>query len=87
MTLSVCLIWGPFDAAHANASCRTELNNLVAPAFAWYYNVTGNAEPVYLTAGDEMFSHALDTAISYNGKIFSQNYRWSFDYVRWRSTP
>jgi hypothetical protein len=81
---SHCLIWGPFDA---NASCRTELNNLVAPAFAWYYNVTGNAEPVYLTAGDEMFSHALDTAISYNGKIFSQNYRWSFDYVRWRSTP
>ena len=32
-----------------------------------------------------MFAHALDTPIDYDAKIFNQNYRWSFDYVRWRS--
>ena len=34
-----------------------------------------------------MFSHALDADIGFNDKIFSQNYRWSFDYVFWRSSP
>lgn len=84
---SHCLVWGVVDGPRANPSCQNALNNLVAPAFAWYYNVTGNADPTYLKAGDEMFSHALDTNIGYSGKIFSQNYRWSFDYVLWRSNP
>jgi hypothetical protein len=66
-------------------SCQwylTDLINLVAPAYAWYWNVTGDT--VYQQRGDELFAHALDTDISWNGKIFSQNYHWSFDYVRWR---
>jgi hypothetical protein len=67
-----------------NRSYKTELNNLIAPAFAWYYSSI-NADPIYQRAGDELFGHALDTDISYSGKIFSQNYRWSFDYVKWRS--
>jgi len=58
-------------------------SNLIAPAFAWYWSLTG--DPAYLTRGDEMFVHALDEDISYSGKIFVQNYRSSFDYVGWRS--
>jgi hypothetical protein len=61
----------------------TDLINLVAPAYAWYWRLTG--DPVYQKRGDEMFDHALDGEIDYSGKIFSQNYRWSFDYVKWRS--
>jgi hypothetical protein len=61
----------------------TDLINLVAPAYAWYWRITGSQ--VYLARGDELFEHALDEDISWNGKIFSQNYRWSFDYVRWRT--
>ena len=61
----------------------TVSNNLLAPAFAWYWQLTG--DNLYLTRGDEIFAHALDQDISYSGKIFSQNYHWSFDYVRWRS--
>jgi hypothetical protein len=60
------------------------LNNLVAPAFAWYWRQTG--DNAYLTRGDDIFAHSLDEQI-YAGKQFSQNYRWSFDYVRWRSKP
>ncbi|MCC7497313.1 MAG: hypothetical protein IT160_07035 [Bryobacterales bacterium] len=56
--------------------------NLVVPAFGWYYAVT--RDPLYRDRGDEIWSHALDDDISYSGKIFSQNYRWSFDYVHWR---
>lgn len=61
---------------------NTELINLVAPTFAWYWRHT--RDPKYQLQGDELFAHSLDTDISYNGRIFSQNYRWSFDYVRWR---
>jgi hypothetical protein len=61
----------------------TDLVNLVDPAFAWVWRMTGDEK--YRTEGDELFAHALDSDITYSGKIFSQNYRWSFDYVRWRS--
>ncbi len=64
-------------------SYATDLVNLVAPAFAWVWRQTG--EDKYRAEGDDLFAHALDSDISYSGKIFSQNYRWSFDYVRWRS--
>ena len=60
----------------------TELINLIVPAFAWYYRQTGDT--AYSNRGDEMWSHALDTDISYSGKIFSQNYQWSFDFLKWR---
>jgi hypothetical protein len=60
-----------------------DLTNLLVPAYAWYWNYSQN--DVYRERGDVMFGHALDTDISYSGKIFSQNYRWSFDYVKWRT--
>jgi hypothetical protein len=60
-----------------------DLTNLVAPAYAWYWRYSKDDK--YRKEADEMFDHAMDTDIGYSGKIFSQNYRWSFDYVRWRS--
>jgi hypothetical protein len=72
-------------------SCQvymTDLINLIVPSFAWYWSITGEA--IYQERGDEIWSHALDSDISYSGKVFSQNYKWSFDYLRWRkgsSTP
>ncbi len=65
--------------------CRegdTSLINLTAPAFAWYWSVSG--DPLYRNRGDELFAASLKNDISWNGKIFSQNYTWSFDYVKWR---
>ena len=69
-----------------SVSCQKympDLTNLVAPAYAWYWRFSDDDK--YRKEADEMFEHALDTNIGYSGKIFSQNYRWSFDYVRWRS--
>lgn len=71
---------------HCSEDCQhyvPDLTNLIVPAFAWVWNQTG--DPKYQKEGDEIFSHALDTDITYSGKIFSQNFRWSFDYVKWRS--
>ncbi|HWR49993.1 MAG TPA: hypothetical protein VN428_02730 [Bryobacteraceae bacterium] len=74
------------DRCSANNGCqvyKTELINLIVPAFAWYWRLSGDA--VYARRGDILFSHSLDTDISYSGKIFSQNYRWSPSYVQWRA--
>ena len=61
------------------------LNGLVAPAYAWYWNLTGDTDS--LSRGDELFQHTLDDPGNsiWTGKEFSQVYKWSFDYVRWRS--
>ena len=63
----------------------TDLNALVAPAYAWYWLKTGDATA--LTRGDLAFQHALDPKAcpSWSGKEYSQIYQWTFDYVRWRS--
>ena len=63
-------------------SYGTEWLNMIVPAFGWYYHTTGDR--TYRDRGDILWSHALDTDISYSGKIFSQNFRWSFDYLYWR---
>ncbi len=75
----------------------TELNDLVAPAYAWYWSLTGDAAS--LANGDDLFNHAFDSASFYNpsgylgngwtwsAKEFNQIYKWSFDFVRWRTLP
>ncbi len=72
--------------ARCDYSCfpyaETTLINLTAPAFAWYWSLTG--DEVYQKRGDELFRHSLDEPVNFSGKIFSQNYLWSFDYVMWR---
>jgi hypothetical protein len=61
------------------------LNGLVSPAYAWYWNLTGDAAS--LSRGDELFQHTLDDPANsiWTGKQFSQAYKWTFDYIRWRS--
>jgi hypothetical protein len=63
-----------------------DLNLLIAPAYAWLYKITG--DPVYQQRGDAIFEGGVEKACpSCDGKHFNQNYRWSFDYVTWRSKP
>jgi hypothetical protein len=59
------------------------LNLLVAPAFAWVYLQTGDI--TYRDRGDKVFAGGVRGAYLDGGKQFSQNYRWSFDYVKWRT--
>ena len=71
----------------------TELNDLVATAYAWYWYKTNNT--TYLNEGDDLFYHVWDSADgqtvggdsgwTYSVKEYNQVYKWSFDYVRWRS--
>ncbi len=69
-----------------------ELNDLVATAYAWYWSKTNNT--TYLNEGDDLFLHVFDTGgggaggdggWTWSVKEFNQVYKWSFDYVRWRS--
>ncbi len=64
---------------------NSELNDLVAPAYAWYWNLTGDAQSQ--SRGDDLFQHTFDwpEVFTWSGKQFSQIYKWSFDYVRWRN--
>jgi len=60
-----------------------DLNLLIAPAFAWVYLKTGDTS--YRDRGDKVFAGGVRGAWLGGGKPFSQNYRWSFDYVTWRT--
>ncbi|MGO9302306.1 MAG: hypothetical protein ACLP3R_01205 [Candidatus Korobacteraceae bacterium] len=71
----------------------TELNDLVSPAFAWYWYKTNNT--TYLNEGDDLFFNVWnsangqtiggDSGWTYSVKEYNQVYKGSFDYVRWRS--
>ena len=96
-------IWNPthFSFAYNNTSLpsndsyhggndsidRTDLNGLVATAYAWYWSKTGDANA--LSRGDLAFQHVLDPLGNpgWSGKEYSQIYQWTFDYVRLRSEP
>ncbi len=62
----------------------TTLNNLVSVNYAWYWQQTG--DPDALARGDLLFAHAFDSPGGYgsSGKQFSQEYEFSFDFVRYR---
>jgi hypothetical protein len=61
----------------------TNLNNLVSVAFAWYWLQTGDNQ--IRDRGDDLFEHAFDDpGYAWSGKQFSQEYEFSFDYVRFR---
>ena len=62
-----------------------DLNLLVAPVYAWLWHQTG--DPKYRERADQIFAGGVNGAWLVNGKQFNQNYRWSFDYVKWRSIP
>jgi hypothetical protein len=60
-----------------------DLNLLIAPAFAWMYQQTG--DDTYRDRGDQVFAGGVRGAWLDGPKQFNQNYMWSFDYVKWRS--
>lgn len=60
-----------------------DLNLIVAPAYAWLYRQTG--DPSYRDRGDQVFAGGVTRGFLWSGKHFNQSYRWSFDYVRWRT--
>jgi hypothetical protein len=60
----------------------SDLNNLLAPAFAWYWRLTGDDK--YRERGDDLFSHEYDDNNPWNAKEWSQSFYWSWDFVAWR---
>ncbi len=64
-------------------SITESFNNLVLPAWAWYWSITG--DDTYRAQGDILFQYGTDAARIVYGKWFNQNFAWSFDYVRYRS--
>src|SRR6202041_3728927 len=63
---------------------QPDLNNLISPAYAWMYLQTGDTK--YREEADNIFADGVlyNDAINWDGKEFSQNYRWRFDYIKWR---
>jgi len=61
-----------------------DLNLLIAPAYAWLFLHYG--EMKYITIADQLFVSGVNLPnLNRNTKIFNQNYRWSFDYIKWRN--
>lgn len=71
----------------AGGSDLRNLDLLVAPLYAWVYSQTGNS--LYQQEGDSIWLSGVDASsdngLGWSGKNFSQQYRWSFEYVLWRS--
>jgi hypothetical protein len=69
------------------ASDLSSLNLLIAPIYAWLYQQTGQKQ--YQLEGDTIWNAGVTgppgSGIGWSGKNFSQQYRWSFDYVKWRT--
>jgi hypothetical protein len=59
-----------------------DLNLLIAPAYAWLYQRTGDT--TYRDRGDQVFAGGVKGAYLEGAKQFNQSYMWSFDYVKWR---
>ncbi len=70
------------NLSHGGMEPAPDLNLLIAPTYAWLYKQTGQAR--FLERGDQIFVGGVKNAWLGNGKQFNQNYRWSFDYVKWR---
>jgi hypothetical protein len=62
-----------------------DLNLLIAPAYAWMWSLTH--DPRALDRADQVFAGGVRRAWLGGAKHYNQSYRWSFDYVGWRSLP
>ncbi len=73
------------DRNHSSGGQQPEadLNMLIAPAYAWLFYQTGDIK--YRDRADQIFAGGVKKAWLNNGKQFNQSYRWSFDYIKWRS--
>ncbi|MCF6296276.1 MAG: T9SS type A sorting domain-containing protein, partial [Flavobacteriaceae bacterium] len=67
-----------------NAAPTPVLNLLICPLYAWVFKQTGDLD--YINIGDKLWESGIAlTNVGWNTKVFNQNYRWSFDYVKWRN--
>ena len=73
---------GPACGYNCSPYPAAELHALFVPAWAFVWSRTGIDS--YRVQGDAMWSTIWTHDLSYSGKIFSQTFRWSFDYVAWR---
>jgi len=66
------------------AGAAPDLNLLIAPVYSWLYLQTHDT--MYRDRGDQVFAGGVRRAYLEGnvGKTFNQNYRWSFDYLKWR---
>ncbi|MCF6226118.1 MAG: hypothetical protein L3J22_07460 [Xanthomonadales bacterium] len=61
-----------------------DLSLLIAPLYAWVFKQTGEVD--YINIGDKLWEGGVALgSVGWNTKIYNQSYRWSFDYVKWRS--
>jgi len=59
-----------------------DLNMLIGPMYAWLYLNTGQEK--YRERAIKIFIGGVNLAsLQYDPKIYNQNYRWSFDQIRW----
>jgi len=72
----------PSTSGVGSESPAPDLNQLIAPMFAWLYLQTGDA--TYLKRGDAIFAGGVELADLGAAKRFNQNYRSSFQFVEWR---
>ena len=71
-----------------HAGVHQGLNLLIAHLYGWLYLKTG--DPAYREKGDKIFARGVEGAAKGDpylpyGKQFTQNYRLSFDYIKYRS--
>jgi hypothetical protein len=62
----------------------SDLNMLIAPAYAWMYHQTGN--PMYQQEADAIFKGGVQDAYLDGAKQFNQNYLFAFDFLTWRNS-
>jgi len=74
----------PISAIDGTELLSPGLNMLIAPLYAWLFN--HYADVTYIEQGDLIWEGGVALSdVGWNTKIFNQNYRWSFDYVKWRN--
>ena len=71
------------DGDGGNPDPAPDLNMLIAPIYAWLYKHFGEGK--FLDQGDQIWKGGVMlTDNDWSGKLFNQNYRCSFAYVKWR---
>ncbi len=70
------------DTPEGGTEPAPDLNLLICPLYAYIFKHT--KDRIYLDRADAIFEGGVKQAYLGSPKQFNQNYRWSFDYLRWR---
>lgn len=70
----------PYQNGDGTTSSGTDLLQLISPLYAWLC-ARGQYDCAF---ADTVFNAGVNSAFLNNHKQFNQNYRWSFDFVKWR---